>query len=150
MPDTSEQPAVELRNVGVRRGARWILRGIDWDVSHGTCAAILGPNGSGKSTLARVICGYIWPSEGDAFVEGKHFGEVNLHELRQSIRLVQSAGPCEVDHELTAMQVTLTGRFGTLGLFDEPAALDVERAEHLLKNVGLFTLRNSRYETLSS
>src|SRR5207245_2149502 len=108
----------------------WILRGIDWVVLSGSCAAILGPNGSGKSTLAQLICGYIWPSEGDVFVAGKHFGEINLHELRQTIRLVQSAGPFDVDPDLTAIEVTLTGRFGTLGLFDQPTAHDLQRAQH--------------------
>src|SRR5437867_12941707 len=118
--------AIELSSVGVTRGGRWILRGIDWSVAPGTCAAILGPNGSGKSTLARVLCGYIWPSEGDVSVAGAHFGEIDLNELRRSIRLVQPAGPYDIDPSLTAIEVVLTGRFGTIGLFDVPG--DADRA----------------------
>src|SRR4051812_674315 len=92
MRHDASQPAVELQNVGVLRGGRWILRDVNWSVAAGHCAAILGPNGSGKSTLARVISGYLWPTAGEVTVGGRRFGETDLNDLRHSIRLVQSAG----------------------------------------------------------
>src|SRR3954465_9904774 len=101
MNETTKQPALELRNVWLQRAGREILRDISWSVPHGTCAAILGPNGSGKSTLARILSGYMWPTSGDVFVDGQHFGEVDLNEMRRSVRLVQSAGPYDVDPALT-------------------------------------------------
>src|SRR3954471_13409195 len=81
MNESSRQPGIELRAVGVRRGERWILRDITWSVPAGSYAAILGPNGSGKSTLARVLAGYIWPTIGDVFIDGHHFGETDLNQL---------------------------------------------------------------------
>src|SRR3954464_555215 len=146
----SEQPALQLQNVSLARGARQILHDISWSVPHGTCAAILGPNGSGKSTLARILSGYMWPTSGDVFVDGQHFGEVDVNELRRSVRLVQSAGPYDVDPALTAREVVLTGLFGTIGLFDVTTDEDAARAEQLLARVGLSPVRDSRYSTLSS
>src|SRR5947207_1612725 len=102
------EDAIELRKVGVRRGGRWILREVDWNVAAGTCVAILGPNGSGKSTLARILAGHLFPSAGEARVIGGEFGEADLAELRKSIRLVQAAGPYDVDGDLTARQAVLT------------------------------------------
>jgi iron complex transport system ATP-binding protein len=150
MPSNDQQPAIELRSVGVRRGERWIADDINWRVTAGTCVAILGPNGSGKSTLARVITGYIWPSRGDVFVAGQHFGEVDLNALRRSIRLVQAAGPYDVDPELTAQEVVLTGLFGTIGLFDAVTDADRKHADDLLAQVGLSRLRGARYSTFSN
>jgi iron complex transport system ATP-binding protein len=150
MNPNSQQPAVELRSVGVKRGERWIADDISWKVAVGTCAAILGPNGSGKSTLARVITGYIWPTHGDVFVAGEHFGEVDLNALRRSIRLVQAAGPYDVDPELTAQEVVLTGLFGTIGLFDSVTDEDRKHADDLLAQVGLTKLRKARYSTFSN
>ena len=92
----------------------------------------------------------MWPTSGDVFVSGQHFGEVDLNELRQSVRLVQSAGPYDVDTELTAHQVVLTGLFGTIGLFDATTDADAERAQQLLSRVGLSAMRDSHYATLSS
>jgi len=150
MAAANGQPAIELRDVGVMRSGRWILRDISWRVVAGTCAAILGPNGGGKSTLARVISGYIWPTSGDVYVNGAHFGDVDLNQLRRRIRLVQPAGPYDVDPSLNARDVVLTGLFGTIGLFDTVTAADVEHAEQLLTQVGLRGLSQSRYSTLST
>lgn len=150
MSPNPSQPAIELQSVGVMRRERWILRDINWSIPPGSCAAILGPNGSGKSTLARILAGYIWPSAGEVYVNGQHFGDANLPELRQSIRLVQAAGPYDVDAELTARQVVLTGVFGTIGLFDTPSAADVDHADRLLEQVGLSAVAENVYATLSS
>jgi iron complex transport system ATP-binding protein len=143
-------PAIKLHRVGVSRGGRWILRDVDWTVAPHTCAAILGPNGSGKSTLARVISGYLWPSSGEVSVDGHRFGDVDINELRKSIRLVQPAGPYDVDGELTVREVVLTGAFGTIGLFNEPTSEDMHRADQLIDQVGLSQVRHRPYATLSS
>src|SRR3954463_4002130 len=111
-------PAIDLSSVGVKRGDVWILRGVNWSVPAGACAAVLGPNGSGKSTLARVLACHLWPTEGEASVLGGRLGEANLPEIRKGIRLVQPAGPYDVDPALTAREVALTGFFGTIGLYD--------------------------------
>src|ERR1700722_446103 len=115
----SGQPAIDLRGVGVMRDNRWILRDIDWTVAAGTMAAVLGPNGSGKSTLARIAACHLWPTAGDVAVLGGKFGETSLPELRHRIRLVQAAGPYDIDPSLTAREVVLTGFFGSIGLYDE-------------------------------
>jgi iron complex transport system ATP-binding protein len=150
MSKVVRQPGLELKGVGVRRGERWILRDINWSAPAGSSVAILGPNGSGKSTLARVLSGYIWPTAGEVEIDGNRFGETDLNELRHSIRLVQAAGSYDVDPELTAHEVVLTGLYGTIGLFDKPSAREHEHANDLLAKVGLSRVTDHRYSTLSS
>ncbi len=142
--------AIDLSGVGVNRGGRWILSGIDWQVPAGSCAAILGPNGSGKSTLARILSGHLWPSAGECTVLGGRFGETDLMELRRSIRLLQPAGPYDVVPELTAREVVLTGLFGTLGLYDEATQAMESAAQRVMQQVGLAELADHAYATLSS
>jgi len=142
--------AISLQEVGVLREGRWILHHLNWAVPVGTCAAILGPNGSGKSTLARVICGYLWPTSGRVAVCGQAFGETDLNALRQSIGLVQPAGPYEVEGRLTTRQVILTGFFGTLGLYAAVTPAMEQEAERVLHTVGLRHVANHPYATLSS
>jgi iron complex transport system ATP-binding protein len=146
----STTPAIHLTNVGLRRGDTWILRHINWLVPAGACAAILGPNGSGKSTLTRILACHYWPTEGESSVLGSTFGDANLLDLRKSIRLVQPAGPYDIDSELTAHQVVLTGFFGTLGLYDPTTKEMEQEATHLLSQVGLSHVHNHIYATLSS
>jgi iron complex transport system ATP-binding protein len=147
----SEPPvAFELRAAGVRRGESWILRGVDWSVPAGACAAVLGPNGSGKSTLARILACHLWPTEGDASVLGGRLGEANLLDVRRSIRLVQAAGPYDVDPALSAREVVLTGFFGTIGLYDLVTDSMTAEADRLLAQVGLSNVAAHTYATLSS
>ena len=146
----SEDSAIRLSNVGLRRQERWILHRVSWTVPAGACCAILGPNGSGKSTLARILAAHLWPTEGDVEVLGGRFGDASLPDLRHSIRLVQPAGPYDVTGELTAREVVLTGYFGTLGLYDRTTPAMEHHADELLAQVGLSKVAGNRYETLSN
>jgi len=39
-------------------------------IRKGTCVGFLGPNGAGKSTTIKILCGLIYPSDGEAYVNG--------------------------------------------------------------------------------
>ncbi len=54
--------AVSLRAVGVRRGDKWVLRGITWQLRPGERWALLGENGAGKTQLLKLLSGDIWPT----------------------------------------------------------------------------------------
>jgi len=142
--------AISLSNVGVRRSDRWILRDVNWSVDPGECVAILGPNGSGKSTLTRILSTHLYPSAGEVSILGQKFGETNLAELRHSIRLVQAAGPYDVEPSLSAREVVLTGFFGTLGLYDDVTDAMSREADRLLEQVGLSHDHAQSYLTMSS
>ncbi len=146
------QLAFSLDNVSVLRQGRWILNGITWSVPARTCCAILGPNGSGKSTLTRILAAHLYPTRGDVTVLGNPFGESDLPSLRQRIRLVQAAGPYDVEPALTVREAVLTGFFGTLNLYDHHhlTAIMLTQADELLNRVGLAKVADQRYELLSS
>ncbi|WP_064682613.1 ATP-binding cassette domain-containing protein [Rhizobium bangladeshense] len=58
------EPLVSLENVGVLRGGRWLVRGVEFSVSRGEIVTLIGPNGSGKSTSAKAAIGVLKPDEG--------------------------------------------------------------------------------------
>jgi len=55
---------VGLDDLGVRRGGRWLVRGVTFDIRRGEIVTLIGPNGSGKSTTARAVVGVLRPDEG--------------------------------------------------------------------------------------
>ena len=55
-----------LENVGLNRGGRWLVRGVDLTVRRGESVTLIGPNGAGKSTTAKIALGLLAPDEGQA------------------------------------------------------------------------------------
>lgn len=57
---------ITLTNCGIKRGSRWLVRGVDLSISPGEIVTLIGPNGSGKSTTAKMALGILKPDEGKA------------------------------------------------------------------------------------
>lgn len=55
------------------RKVRYIhaVRGVSFDVKHGSVLGIIGANGAGKSTMMRAMAGILPPSEGEVVVNGR-------------------------------------------------------------------------------
>ena len=148
--NSGREMAIDVQNVGVLRSGRWILSDITWQVPAASCAAILGPNGSGKSTLARILAAYLWPTSGNVSVLGQHFGDCDMPALRRQIKMVQPAGPYDVDPSLSTVEVVLTGFFNSIALYQTPTPEMRTESARLLRQVGLLERANQTYETLSS
>ena len=61
---STDNALVQLNQAGVRKGKRWLVRGVDLAVMRGEIVTLIGPNGSGKSTTARMALGLVKPDEG--------------------------------------------------------------------------------------
>lgn len=61
-PRRSHELTVELEHIHLSRGARRILRGVDWRVAAGKRWVLLGDNGAGKTQLLKLIAGDVWPA----------------------------------------------------------------------------------------
>lgn len=66
----SEAPAIAVRGLTKRFGARTVVDHVDLTVQAGRICGFLGPNGSGKTTTLRMICGLLIPDEGEGEVLG--------------------------------------------------------------------------------
>lgn len=126
-----------------------VLKDINWQVQPGEHWAIIGLNGSGKTTLLNLINGYIWPSTGHLSVLDHEFGKTDLRVLRQSIGWVSSSLQEKLYPNETALDIVLSGRFATIGLFDKPESSDTDQAFFLLEQLKCGHIAKQRYSTLS-
>jgi iron complex transport system ATP-binding protein len=147
---TPELPtAFRVSAVDLVRDGRLLLDQVSFEVAEGSRWALLGPNGAGKSTLLRLLATYLHPTRGEVEIFGHRLGQVEVFTLRPQVALVSAHHQVQLSR--TARQVVLTGVTGTLDLAARwsPSADDVNRADQLLKLLGLTRLADARWSTMS-
>ena len=140
---------IHMEDVSLRRNGTYILKDINWNVKAGEHWAIIGLNGSGKTSLLKMINGYTFPSSGEVTVLGKKFGAYDLRELRKSIGWVSSSLLESLYFGESAEEIVLSGKYATIGLYDEPSKEDIDKASVLLNQFGCTFLAKRTYQTLS-
>lgn len=58
-----------------------VLHGIDLDIKSGELTFLVGESGSGKTTLISIMCGILWPTEGDVQVFGTDIYNLSDNDL---------------------------------------------------------------------
>ena len=76
----NENVLVSLRGVSVDFDGERVLNGIDLDINDKEFVTFLGPSGCGKTTTLRIIGGFVEPTEGDVFFDGKRINGVPPHK----------------------------------------------------------------------
>ena len=66
---------IEVRNVNLTLQKNPILNEININFERGKIHGLIGRNGSGKTMLMKCICGFIKPTSGTVFVDGKQIGK---------------------------------------------------------------------------
>ncbi|MET8878118.1 ABC transporter ATP-binding protein [Nocardia sp. NPDC004604] len=110
MTDLHSSPAVEVRNLFVRRGGREVLHDISLTIPRGSITGLLGPSGCGKTTLMRSIVGTQIVESGEVSALGIPAGAA---ELRRRIGYVTQAPSIYPDisvRENVAYHAALYGR----------------------------------------
>jgi phospholipid/cholesterol/gamma-HCH transport system ATP-binding protein len=70
MQETSQAPAISVRDLTVGFGTKTVLDGLSLDVRRGEILGLVGASGGGKSVLLRTIIGLIPPREGHIAIMG--------------------------------------------------------------------------------
>lgn len=131
---------MQVCDLGVRLGDRWLLRGVSFSLQPGEVLAVIGPNGAGKSTLLRSLSGDRTPTEGRVLFGGRPLTDWSHAELaRHRAVLPQHAA---LAAPLTAREIVALGRMPHPG----PAGPVVGRA---LERLGLVSRADQPYPTLS-
>lgn len=140
---------IDVTEVTWKRDNKTILDRVSWEVKPGEHWCLLGLNGSGKTTLLNMINGYIWPTSGSVSVLGKRFGTFDLRELRKHIGWVSTSLQQKLYGHETVEKIVLSGKFATIGLYDDIEETDEEKALSLIRLLGCERLLNRTYDTLS-
>ncbi len=134
------EPHLELRGLGLRRGERWLVRGLDLVIPRGAFVAVVGPSGVGKSSFLAALAGLLAPTEGEIVCRcphghAHHPAEPEL-QCRTGIIFQQNL----LTPNASVLTNTLAGRLGRHSawrtLFGFPRS-DREAAYRILCDLGL-------------
>lgn len=140
---------IDLQHIDWEREDRTILRDVNWQVESGQHWCLLGLNGSGKTTLLNMVNGYQWPTRGSIAVLGHTFGTYDLRELRKEIGWVSTSLQQKLYGSDTALNIVLSGRSSSIGIYDTPTDSEREQAYSIMETLRCANLANRTYQTLS-
>lgn len=146
---TAGVPVIHADGVSLVREGNVLLDSVSLTVRSGEHWALLGANGAGKSTLLGLLGALTHPTRGTVEVLGRTLGRVDLRELRTLLGHVDPRHPLR--SPLTVGQVVLTGLTNSVEPLPRrpPGAEQRERAERLLKMMGMGAKTGSRWPALS-
>ena len=142
---------LSYKNVSFRRDGREILKNINWEIKKGENWALLGLNGSEKSTLLSMIPAYTFATSGEVSVFEKKFGTCVWAEVKEKVGFVSSSLNTFSDslNNQTLNNIVLSGKYNSIGIYQEITQKDREKANNIIKNFKLSHLKLNKYITLS-
>ncbi len=143
---------LEARQVTVRFGGLVAVDRLDLDVPDTGIFALVGPNGAGKTTLINVLSRLCPVAGGSIRLDGMNLLTLRPHQVMRA-RIARSFQRAELFPTLTVLENLLVGLHvetttGLEGALLTPStraeeASARERAEHLLRDVDLWHLRDA-------
>jgi energy-coupling factor transport system ATP-binding protein len=142
-PDTEEKkPApsiLEIKNLSFsyEDTESPALIDVSLEIHRGECFCIAGKNGAGKSTLAKIICGFVKPSSGTIFYDGKNIAPLSIRERASHIGYVMQNPNQMISFPMIFDEAALSLR--TAGLAENEVR---EKVHEALSICGLYPFRN--------
>jgi ABC-type branched-subunit amino acid transport system ATPase component len=140
-------------------GRAQILKCVTLEAEEGRITGIIGPNGAGKSTLLNVIGGLLKPDGGEILLEDRDISFLAMRKrarlgMVRTFQLSRELGELTVLENLLAAPLDQAGEFLVNALFRRKRVkaqerLLANRAQELLRTVGLWTLADAPARTLS-
>ena len=127
-----EPARMELIGVDVSYGNQKALENISIQVPHGARVAVVGPNGAGKSTLFKALVGLLPLNSGQIFIHGAPLGQ-----HIDCVAYVPQREEVDWRFPVTVRDVVMMGRFGKLGLLQQPGKMDKEIVDQALKQMDI-------------
>ncbi len=134
--------AIKAKNLEKSFDGKKVLNDISFSVKKGEVFGYLGPNGAGKTTTVRILTGLIKPDRGEVFVCGRNVSKEPV-KVREKIGILPEVS--NVYPDLTAWQNLMLAS----QLYGLEKKVAEKRGERLLKEFGIYGVKNSKVKTFS-
>lgn len=118
------------------------LKGVSLTIPQGEFFALLGPNGAGKSTLISILSGLVHKTSGEAYING-----ISIDGDHDRAKTYIGVVPQEIN--LNIFEKVMDIVIDQAGYYGIERKRAIERAEVVLKELGLWEKRNDKSQALS-
>jgi ABC-2 type transport system ATP-binding protein len=87
---------IEVKRLSKKYGSFEAVKGVDFQVGRGEIVGLLGPNGAGKTTIMKMLTGYMFPTAGNAVLNGLDVEE-NPTAVKASVGYLPENTPLYMD-----------------------------------------------------
>jgi molybdate transport system ATP-binding protein len=148
---STSESVIELNDVSIRYGEKFLLQQINWRVNRGDRWGLLGPNGSGKSTLLSLIVGdhpQVYSNDVRLFGTRRGQGE-SIWEVKARIGFVSPELHLYFSEPLLSWEVVASGFFDVLVRRRVDAAQE-QRLKELFADFEITPLWNRPFRHLAT
>lgn len=135
---------LEAKNLIKYYGKKRVVQGVSLSVEQGEIVGLLGPNGAGKTTTFYMVVGFIRPSEGQVFLDGKPLSGLPMYR-RARLGIGYLPQEASVFRKMSVENNLKT----VLEMTDLKKSEQKEKLESLIEEFSLGRVRKSRGDTLS-
>ena len=147
--EQEKETVIQVENLCCKSGNRYLIHNINWEVKKGDHWILFGLNGSGKTTLLSIIAGFHAKTSGKVEVFGDAYTNENILKHRSKIGWVSSSFFDKYLSWESALNIVLSGKFGTLSVDFDVTDDDVKLAKKILTELRLGEKMNQPFCLMS-
>ena len=138
---------LEVKNMAFSYGNYDVLKDLNFDIESGKTLSILGPNGIGKTTLIKCLLGLRKKTGGEILFDGKDIDTFEKKNLYSFVAYLKQGG--KESSIYTVLDTVLLGLASKINPLLKPKEEDIEKVDSLLKELGIYDLREKYVSRLS-
>ncbi|MEM7519582.1 MAG: manganese/iron ABC transporter ATP-binding protein [Pseudomonadota bacterium] len=128
------------------RNGHTALWNASFAIPRGTVTALVGVNGAGKSTLFKALMGFVPVASGSINILGHSIKDALSQNL---VAYVPQSEDVDWAFPVLVEDVVMMGRYGHMGFFRRPSALDRAAVDRALARVSMLDFRHRQIGELS-
>lgn len=138
---------LDIKNLSFSYGNKYVFKDINFKLESEDTLSILGPNGIGKTTLIKCILGLKKKTSGEILINNKDIEEYDKKDFYSFVAYLKQGG--KETSIYTVLDTVLLGLASKINPLLKPKDDDIEKAESLLEELGIYRLRDNYVSKLS-